>query len=286
MPAQGAIDEAYGLANPCHLCPRECGANRLAGEGGYCGVGELPIVSSAFPHFGEEAPLVGTRGSGTIFLSGCNLLCLFCQNYTISHLKEGRQVQPAGIASLMLKLDRTGCHNINFVTPTHVAPWLMEAVRLARLEGLEVPIVYNSGGYDKVETLRLLEGTVGIYMPDAKYWHGEQAARYSDAPGYPEVMRAALKEMHRQVGDLQIVDGVARSGLLVRHLVMPNEVAGSREVLDFIAAEISPHSYVNVMDQYRPCYRAREFPEINRGLTAGEYAAAYHHAVSLGLHLL
>ena len=285
-PSEEALEKAYQLASPCRICPRLCEVDRPAGETGYCGVGALPLVSSVGPHYGEEGPLVGRGGSGTIFLGGCNLGCVFCQNYSISHGRAGDPAEPAAVARLMLHLQRRGCENINFVTPTHVTPWLMEAVRLARLDDLTLPIVYNCGGYERLETLRLLEGTVDIYMPDAKYWDGEQAARYSNAPDYPEVMRAALKEMHRQVGDLEIARGVARRGILIRHLVMPSGVAGSKGVLDFIAKEISPRSYVNVMDQYRPCYRADEFAPIARRPSAEEYMEAREHARGLGLNLL
>jgi len=285
LPSEDRLKEAYALARPCRICPRLCKVDRLAGKEGFCGVGAVPIVSSAGPHYGEEPPLVGRGGSGTIFLAGCNLGCVFCQNYTISHEREGGPAGPDRIARTMLLLEQRGCHNINFVTPTHVTPWLMEAVRLARLDGLRIPIVYNCGGYESLQTVRLLEGTVDIYMPDAKYWDSESARRYSGAPDYPEVMRVALKEMHRQVGDLQIVGGVARRGLLIRHLEMPNRVAGSRQVLEFIARELSPHSYVNVMDQYRPTYRAHEFPEIARRPTYEEYEEARLYAQKLGLRL-
>ena len=280
------IEEAYALANPCRLCPRLCEVNRPAGETGYCGIAQSPLVSSAGPHYGEESCLVGHGGSGTIFLAGCNLLCAFCQNYPISHGREGAPSRPAEIAEIMLKLERRGCANINFVTPTHVTPWLMEAVRLAREGGLTVPTVYNCGGYERVETLRLLEGTVDIYMPDAKFWDGARAGRYCKAPDYPEVMRAALKEMHRQVGDLVMVGGVARRGLLVRHLVMPGNVAGSDELLEWLATELSPQTAVNVMGQYRPCYRAGKYPEIGRAITTEEYVAARSRALDLGLRLV
>ncbi len=285
-PSEETIRAAYELANPCRICPRLCQVDRLAGERGYCGVGEPPLVSSVGPHYGEERPLVGVGGSGTIFLAGCNLLCTFCQNHDISHGRAGRAVEPDRVAEMMLALERRGCENINFVTPTHVVPWLMDAVRRARLAGLSVPIVYNCGGYEMVETLRLLEGTVDIYMPDAKFWDADTAFRYTKARDYPDRMRAALKEMHRQVGVLQIEDGVACRGLLVRHLVMPDGVAGSKEVLRFIADEISPDTYVNVMDQYRPLYRARRHAEIARPITAEEFAEAYQYAGGLGLNLL
>jgi putative pyruvate formate lyase activating enzyme len=286
LPTQEAIAKAYEMANPCRICPRLCKVNRLEGEHGYCGVGELPLVSSAGPHYGEESCLVGAGGSGTIFLAGCNLLCVFCQNYTISHGREGNPARPAQIADLMLRLQAIGCENINFVTPTHVTPWLMEAVRLARERALSLPIVYNCGGHERAETLALLEGTVDVYMPDAKYWDSAMAERYSNAPDYPDVLRAALKEMHRQVGDLEIADGVARKGLLVRHLVMPNGVAGSKELLRFLAREISPNTAVNVMEQYRPCYKAYEHADISRRITTAEYMEAHDLASELGLRIV
>ncbi len=286
LPSEETVRAAYELARPCRVCPRFCRVDRPAGEVGYCGVGALPLLSSAGPHFGEEPPLVGRGGSGTIFLAGCNMLCAFCQNYDISHGLAGRPAEPEQIAAIMLSLERRGCENINFVTPTHVTPWLMDAVRRARLAGLTVPVVYNCGGYELVETLRLLEGTVDIYMPDAKFWDPEVAFRYSRARDYPDRMREALKEMHRQVGVLQIEDGIATRGLLVRHLVMPNGVANSRDVLRFIAEEVSPDTFVNVMEQYRPMHEAQRHPEIGRPITAEEYGDAYLYARSLGLNLL
>jgi putative pyruvate formate lyase activating enzyme len=285
-PSREQIEAAYALAGPCMLCPRACGTDRPSGESGRCGIGALPLVASVGPHFGEEPCLVGSGGSGTIFLSGCNLLCAFCQNHDISHGRAGRAAIPLEIAGAMLALQRRGCENVNFVTPTHVTPWLMEAVRRARLDGLTVPVVYNCGGYERAETLRLLEDTVDIYMPDAKFWDPDVAARYTGARDYPERMCCALKEMHRQVGDLEIVEGVARRGLLVRHLVMPNGVAGSRQVLRFLAEEVSPRTCVNVMEQYRPLYHARRYPEIARPITDEEYAEARLCAEGLGLRVL
>ncbi|MEE9488333.1 MAG: radical SAM protein, partial [Candidatus Brocadiales bacterium] len=261
------LEEAYALLSPCRLCPRNCKVMRLEGQKGFCGIGRNAVVSSSGPHFGEEAPLVGQCGSGTIFFAGCNLGCLFCQNYDISHLRAGEEVSTEKITSLMLALEKRGCHNINFVTPTHVSPQIMEATQIARRTGLSVPTVYNCGGYESVETLRLLEGTIDIYMPDAKYADPKWSKKFSGAKDYPEVMKAALKEMHRQVGNLVIQNGIAVRGLLVRHLVLPNNVAGSRGIIDFVAEEISPDTYINVMDQYYPCYRAGEFGEINRRIT-------------------
>ncbi|MBM4032103.1 MAG: radical SAM protein [Planctomycetes bacterium] len=269
----------------CELCPRHCRVNRIEGEIGFCGIGAEAIVSSTGPHFGEEDVLVGGGGSGTIFLAGCNLGCIFCQNYEISHGREGRPASPADIARTMLRLERMGCCNVNFVTPTHVTPQLMQAILIAREQGLRVPIVYNCGGYELVETLRALEGFIEIYMPDAKYGESGPAAELSGAADYPEINRAALREMHRQVGDLATDGGIATRGLIVRHLVLPNGMAGSKAVLDFLAKEISPRTYVNVMAQYRPCYRAGECPKINRYPTREELLEAYDYALKLGLRL-
>jgi len=278
------IEKAIDLMASCSLCPRECEVNRLEGELGYCETGRKARVASYNAHFGEESPLVGSYGSGTIFVSSCNLLCSFCQNYDISHLKEGVEVEPEHMAAMMLQLSDRGCHNINFVTPTHVVPQLLEALILAVEQGLKIPLVYNSGGYDKVETLGLLDGIFDIYMPDFKFWDGKWAERYCEAPDYPEVAMAALKEMHRQVGDLIIDDrGLALRGLLVRHLVMPEHIAGSEKVFEFLAKEISPHTYVNVMDQYRPCGEAHKDEYINRRLSSQEFRDATDTARKAGL---
>jgi len=279
------IREAYALMESCALCPRRCGVNRLKDERGFCGIGRTPLVSSAGPHFGEEPPLVGLGGSGTIFFAGCNLGCVFCQNYDISHYRRGQAADAHSIADMMLALEQRGCHNVNFVTPTHVAAHVIEAVAIARERGLRVPIVYNCGGYESLEVLKLLDGVVEVYMPDAKYADAEHARRYSRAEDYPAVMKAALKEMHRQVGDLTIRYGIATHGLLVRHLVMPNNVAGSKEIIDFLADEISPNTYVNVMAQYRPTFKAAEFDAINRTITDEEFFAAREYAAKRGLRL-
>ena len=281
------IEEAIALMESCSLCPRECGVNRLEGESGYCVTGRKARVSSYNAHFGEESPLVGRYGSGTVFISSCNLLCIFCQNYDISHLKEGVEVEPEQIAAMMVQLAERGCHNINFVTPTHVVPQLLEALILAVEYGLKIPLVYNSGGYDKKETLEILDGIFDIYMPDFKFWGGEWAGRYCQAPDYPEVATAAIKEMHRQVGDLVIDDqGLAVRGLLVRHLVMPKSIAGSEKVFGFLANEISPDTYVNVMDQYRPCGEAHKDEYINRRLSSQEFRDATDEAKRAGLRRL
>lgn len=276
---------AYEILKECRLCPRQCRVNRLENQKGFCKAGENPVISSAHPHFGEEPPLVGKYGSGTIFMTYCNLGCLYCQNYEISHLGIGKKISVEDFAQTMLTLQRQGCHNINLVTPTHFVPPILAALELAIPAGLFIPLVYNCGGYESLESLKLLEGVVDIYMPDAKYGSSEVAQKYSSAPDYPAVMEMALKEMHRQVGDL-ITDeeGIAQRGLLVRHLVLPEGLAGTEKVMPFIARELSPHTYVNIMDQYYPCYRAIEFPEINRRITLKEYQVAVAIARKYGLY--
>jgi putative pyruvate formate lyase activating enzyme len=280
-------EKALAILESCTLCPRGCGVNRLKGEKGFCGTGRRARVSSYNPHFGEEAPLVGTHGSGTVFISSCNLLCGFCQNFEISHLNEGADVKAGELAEMMIRLAEQGCHNINIVTPSHVVPQLLEALLEAVPRGLNVPLVYNSGGYDKAETLRLLEGVFDIYMPDFKFWESRWAERYCGVSDYREAASAAIREMHRQVGDLVTDDrGIAVKGLLVRHLVMPRGVAGTREVLAFLAGEISRDTYVNVMDQYRPCGKARGDEFIGRRLTSREFRDALDSARSVGLRRL
>ena len=285
--------------NPCMLCPRKCEDNRSGstgspsraksrdkGEVGFCGIGDLPVVSSAGPHFGEESVLVGSGGSGTIFFAGCNLGCIFCQNFDISHHRHGNKVTIEQLSQFMLDLQNHQCSNINLVTPTHVATAAMAAIELARKKGLTLPIVYNSGGYDSVETLKLLDGLVDIYMPDMKYSDSAVAAELSKAPDYPEVNQETVKEMHRQVGDLQIKNGLATRGLLVRHLVLPNNLAGSFEIIDFLAEQISKNTVINVMDQYHPCYKAGEHTKINRRPYADEIEAVQKYAIEKGLNVL
>ncbi len=281
------VERAHRVLENCRLCPRNCKVNRLKGEKGVCKTGAQAEVSSYGPHYGEERPLVGRGGSGTIFLTNCNLLCVFCQNYEISHLGEGYQVTPGVMAGMMMDLQKQGCHNINLVTPTHVVPQILSALLIAIPSGLNVPLVYNCSGYEEVETLRLLDGIIDIYMPDFKFWEPEKAKRYCKAPDYPEKAKEALREMHRQVGEL-VTDsgGIALRGLLVRHLVMPDNVAGTKEILNFIANEISRNTYVNIMNQYRPCGKAFEFREIARPLSRGEYLAALQWAKEAGLSRL
>lgn len=281
------VELALAMLRNCRVCPRRCEKNRLEGELGKCRVGRHALVSSFGPHFGEEAPLVGWHGSGTIFFAHCNLRCIFCQNYTISHLGQGSPVTPQRLASIMLSLQDRGCHNINLVSPTHVVPQILEALELAAGEGLSIPIVYNTGGYDSLETLSLLDGVVDIYMPDMKYSDAAIARQYSGVNDYPAVNRAAVKEMHRQVGDLVIDQrGVAMRGLLVRHLVLPGGLAGTEEVMRFLAEEISRNTYVNVMAQYHPAYRAFKVPALARPLMLEEHRRAVALAQRWGLRRL
>ena len=335
------VERAREMLSPCRVCPRECGVDRLAGELGFCETGSVAEVSSYNEHHGEEPPLSGARGSGTIFFTHCNLRCVFCQNYPISHLGHGSPAPAAALAEMMLALARRGCHNINFVTPTHVGPQILEALKLARAGGLNIPLVWNSGGYDSVEFLKLLDGIVDIYLPDMKYDEDANARKYSgvangrgtarraptvgcdsrrwasrgDRPvaptdcnnsptvgsdrgytagrgmachaptkGYREANRAAIREMHRQVGDLVLDDDeIAARGLIVRHLVLPEGIAGSEGVLKFLAEEISPHTYVSLMAQFFPANRAGEFPELARGLAAKDYRAAARAMEECGL---
>ncbi len=271
----------------CDLCPRNCSVNRLAGELGICGVGQQAWVNSYGPHLGEEKPLRGWKGSGTIFFSGCNLSCIYCQNADISQKLAGRLVTAEDLAGLMLDLQATGCHNINLVSPTHVISQILEAIYLAAKKGLSLPIVYNTGGYDSISTLELLDGIIDIYMPDMKYSSDNPGERLSGVPDYPSVNKKAIREMHRQVGDLQLDSrGIAVKGLLIRHLVLPAGLAGSKNVLDFVAREISRNTYLNIMDQYRPAYRAHRVPEINCLVHREEFEGVIDLAAELGLNRL
>jgi putative pyruvate formate lyase activating enzyme len=280
-------EQATRLLAECRLCPRHCGANRLEESNGTCRTGANASVAGYHAHFGEEAQLVGRHGSGTIFFGSCNLRCVFCQNWTTSRLIDGKAVTAARLGAMMLELQAAGCHNINLVTPTHVMPQILAALAEAAPRGLAVPLVYNSGGYDSVETLRLLDGVVDIYMPDVKFLDPTAARRYLDAPDYPDIVRAAVREMHRQVGDLQIDErGIATRGLLVRHLVMPDGIAETREVCAFLARDVSPDTYVNVMAQYHPWGDARRFPEIDRRITGREHDEAVKAAREAGLRRL
>ncbi|MFB0532420.1 MAG: radical SAM protein, partial [Desulfatiglandales bacterium] len=278
------VEQATRLLRECRLCPRQCAVDRLNNEKGFCKTGRRARVASYHAHFGEEAPLVGRFGSGTIFFSFCNLRCSFCQNYEISHLGQGVEMEAKDLAATMRELASRGCHNINLVTPTHAVPQILEALFLAVENGLNIPIVYNSGGYERVKTLELLRGIIDIYMPDFKFWDQKWADRYCQAPDYREMAARALKEMHAQVGDLKIdKHGIAERGLLVRHLVMPHGVSGTKEVMEFISKEISAHTYVNVMDQYRPCGTVYQDEYIDHRISAKEYSEALESAKDAGL---
>jgi len=283
------VEQALRLLESCTACPRQCRVNRLADKFGVCRTGRYALVSSYGAHLGEEDCLRGWRGSGTIFICGCNLRCVFCQNFDLSWQLRGTPTPPEKLSRMMLDLQGDGCHNINFVTPEHVVPQLIEALPLAIERGLRLPIVYNTSAYDAMESLELLDGVVDIYMPDFKYWDRESARKYSRAPDYPEVARRTIKEMHRQVGDLVMDErGVAKRGLLIRHLVMPGNVAGTREVMRWIAQELSPNTYVNVMPQYYPAGKVsrREHAEINRRVSPSEYEKALEEAWAAGLKRL
>ncbi len=280
--------QAHEHMKDCVLCARDCHVNRLETiRGAVCRTGEAAAVSSYGPHHGEEDPLRGTRGSGTVFFSWCNLRCVYCQNWDISQAGEGREVTPEELSRIILLLQRQGCHNINFVSPSHVVAQILEAVLIAAEEGLCLPLVYNTGGYDSPEALALLDGVIDIYMPDMKYGDSTIARKYSKIRDYVSVNRAAIKEMHRQVGDLVLDEhGIARRGLLVRHLVLPNELAGTEAVLRFIAEELSPGTYLNIMRQYRPTFHAQDYPEIARSPEGAELREAFEIARQCGLERL
>jgi len=269
----------------CHLCPRDCRVNRLKGETGVCRATARVKISSAFPHFGEERPLVGKGGSGTIFFSNCSLRCIFCQNYTVSIEGEGVEIADEQLAETMLKVQSFGCHNINLVTPTHYVPNIVRAVHIASQRGLRIPLVYNTSGYEKLDVLELLDGIVDIYLPDLKYMRPEFAAKYSSgAYNYPYYAKIAIKEMHRQVGELSLdSQGIARRGVILRHLILPQRISSPEEFVQFVAKELSPGTYVNLMGQYRPEYKASEFPELNRRITRREYQEALAWARQAGL---
>ena len=278
------VVDAYKHLSICDVCAWECPVDRLAGKMGVCRTGERARVSSYGPHFGEESPLSGTRGSGTIFFSRCNLRCQYCQNHDISQTDRGEEVEPESLAKMMLELQSRGCHNINFVSPSHVVPQILAAVLFAAQAGLRIPLIYNTGGYDSMAMLKLLEGVVDIYMPDMKYNDAEIAKRYSRIRDYPQINQKAVKEMHIQVGDLLLdEDGIAERGLLVRHLVLPNNLAGTDLVIEFLCEQISLNTYLNIMNQYHPAYKSHHYPDLNRRLTNQEYHSAVEMAVSAGM---
>jgi putative pyruvate formate lyase activating enzyme len=284
---QKRVKIAYQRLSDCNICAWSCNINRIEGELGICKTGEFARVSSYGPHMGEEDPLRGRYGSGTIFFSRCNLRCQFCQNHDISQIDAGRLVKPEDIAAMMLELQSRGCHNINFVSPSHVVPQILAGVQAAARTGLQIPLVYNTGGYDSLETLELLDGVIDIYMPDMKYSGPKISRRYSKIPNYPKVNQTAVKEMHRQVGDLKLDRyGIAQRGLLVRHLILPGGVAGTEKIVRFLAEEISQNTYLNLMDQYRPAYNARQYPVLSRPIKMKEYQEAVQMAIDAGLKRL
>ncbi|MFH1755858.1 MAG: radical SAM protein [Candidatus Latescibacterota bacterium] len=281
------IQKALNGLKSCRACPWQCDVDRMAGDKKICKTGRFARVSNYFSHFGEENCLRGWKGSGTIFFAGCNLLCVFCQNHDISQIETGQEATPQELAGMMIELQRAGCHNINLVTPEHIVPQILEALPFAIRDGLKLPLVYNTGGFDSLESIQMLDGIVDVYMPDFKYWYTDKAKRYLRAENYPEVTRRALTEMHRQVGVLSFHDdGIARQGVLVRHLIMPQGLDDTREIMKFLSAHLSPDTYVNIMAQYRPACRvgSQIYREINRGVTVEEMKGAYHFATEAGLH--
>lgn len=278
---QKRVNVALSMLKNCKVCPHNCGVNRLKDEKGFCRTGRYALISSFFPHHGEEFPIRGFNGSGTIFISNCNLKCVYCQNYDISQLGNGEEVKPDELAKAMLTLQSQGCHNINFVTPSHVVPQILEALLIAVENGLKIPIVYNTSSYDSIETLKLLDGVVDIYLPDFKYGDNENGEKYSKVKNYFDIASQAIKEMHNQVGDLKTdSDGIAIKGVLVRHLVLPNNLAGTEKIVKFLKS-LSPKFAINVMAQYHPSYKAYEYPELSRRITEKEYMYALNLSNSL-----
>jgi putative pyruvate formate lyase activating enzyme len=273
------------IIRDCHLCPHNCKVNRLKGKTGVCKSDSRLKVASYGPHFGEEAPLVGTKGSGTIFFSNCSLECVYCQNYDISQKGHGQYMSPKEVADIMLNLQKRGCHNINFVTPTHMVYGIMKAVDKAIEQGLKIPLVYNTGGYDSVKTLKLLDGIIDIYMPDIKYADNKLAQKYSNAPDYFDIVKKAVTEMQKQVNDLEIVDGIAKKGLLVRHLVLPENISGTEKIIDFITNNISENTYFNLMKQYYPSYKADKYTKLNQKINNRKYQLLKSYANQKGLRL-
>jgi putative pyruvate formate lyase activating enzyme len=279
-------EQLQAIMEECRLCPRQCGVNRLEGDRGFCRApGSTLVVSASHPHFGEERPLVGKGGSGTIFLTHCSLHCVFCQNWEISQLGRGAERNPEELAGMMLRLQKIGCHNINLVTPTHYSAAILKALDRAAANGLRLPIVYNTSGWERLEILRVLDGIVDIYLPDFKYWDSGMAAKYSSgAESYPEMTRQAILEMHRQVGVAKpSKNGIMQRGLMIRHLVMPNNTAGSEKIIEWIAENLPKDTYVNIMAQFNPVYKAYDYPEISRRITEEEYRKTVDRAKEAGL---
>jgi putative pyruvate formate lyase activating enzyme len=278
------IEKAYALLENCRVCPRECGANRLKGEKGLCGVGKNPEVASYNVHYGEEPPVSGSRGSGTIFFSGCSLRCVYCQNFPISQLRNGKEMTAQKLADMMLQLQSKGCHNINLVTPTHFVPQIVKALSFAWEKGFDLPLVYNTSGYDSLHSLRLLDGVIDVYLPDTRYSNNEAAQMLSSVGDYVEANREAIREMFQQVGNLVTDEwGIAKKGLIIRHLILPDGLAGSEETFRFIKEEISGEVYVSLMGQYFPSFKAEECVSINRKITPEEYESAVESFFESGL---
>ncbi len=279
------VEKTFKLLESCSICPRRCKVNRLKGEKGFCKTGLLLQVCSFMPHHGEEPPVSGERGSGTIFFSHCNMHCCYCQNYEFSQLGTGKEVDFSELATMMLQLQDMGCHNINFVTPTHVMPQILKALAIAIPKGLKIPLVYNTSGYELPEMIKLLDGIVDIYLPDMRYADNEPAIKYSAAPDYPRYNQDSLKEMQQQVGVAKIDNhGIIKSGLIIRHLVLPNNISGTAKIMQFIARELSEETYISLMSQYFPCYKADEIDELKRRITYAEYQQAQDVMHQYGLH--
>jgi putative pyruvate formate lyase activating enzyme len=279
------IEQVFKMLESCAICPRQCKVNRLKDQKGFCKTGLKAKACSYMPHHGEEPPISGERGSGTIFFSHCNMNCVYCQNYEFSQAGEGREVRAADLAAFMLELQSLGCHNINLVTPTHVMPQILKALHIAISKGLKIPLVYNTGGYELPEMIRLLDGVVDIYLADMRYADPEMSAKYSNAPEYPKYNQASVKEMQRQVGIADMDDqGIIKRGLIIRHLVLPNNISGTGKIMKFIAQELSPEIYISLMSQYIPYYRAQEFADISRRVTLEEYEEAKEAMHKCGLY--
>lgn len=281
------IEQLFEILKNCEICPRKCHINRLKNERGFCQIGKFPMISAYYPHFGEESVLVGKRGSGTIFFTSCNLACVYCQNYEISQLRIGEEVSFERLAKIMLELQNQGCHNINLVTPTSQIPQIVKSLSIAINNGLKIPLVYNTNAYDSLKTLKLLDRIIDIYMPDAKYSNDKIALKYSAATKYFEIMKKAIKEMYYQVGDLIInKNGIALKGLLIRHLVLPNHLAGSEKIFRFFYNEISPNTFLNIMPQYYPTWRAFQYSKLSRKITNQEYQEIINLAKRIGFKRL
>lgn len=279
------VEEAFRMLKYCCICPRKCGINRLKNEKGFCKTGLKPKVYSFTAHHGEEPPISGSRGSGTIFFSNCNMSCVYCQNYEFSQLGEGREVEFEELADFMIQLQNMGCHNINLVTPTHLMPQILKALGMAINKGLEIPLVYNTGGYELTEIIKLLEGIVDIYLIDMRYADNDMAIKYSCAPDYPRYNQEALKEMHRQVSVVKIDnEGIIERGLIIRHLVLPHNISGTDKIMRFIARELSKDTYISLMSQYTPYYKAARFKDISRRITYEEYADSQKAMQRYGLY--